>query len=113
MNSVPDREWVRRVQVGAGRSRPGNWRECGRARGRGRVGATTRAWIPWGLAGQVSGGGGRAICGLLGCPDDGPWMEGHTTGLVATQDRVFSHYVPNSSIKHSKSDSKDRSQEIL
>jgi hypothetical protein len=32
---------------------------------------------------------------------------------VATQDRVFSHYVPNSSIKHSKSDSKDRSQEIL
>jgi hypothetical protein len=34
-------------------------------------------------------------------------------GLVATQDRVFLHYVPNSSIKHSKSDSKDRSQEIL
>jgi hypothetical protein len=33
--------------------------------------------------------------------------------VVATQDRVFSHYVPNSSIKHSKSDSKDRSQEIL
>jgi hypothetical protein len=33
--------------------------------------------------------------------------------LVATQDRVFPHYVPNSSIKHSKSDSKDRSQEIL
>jgi hypothetical protein len=32
---------------------------------------------------------------------------------VATQDRVFLHYVPNSSIKHSKSDSKDRSQEIL
>jgi hypothetical protein len=32
---------------------------------------------------------------------------------VATQDRVFPHYVPNSSIKHSKSDSKDRSQEIL
>jgi hypothetical protein len=31
---------------------------------------------------------------------------------VATQDRVFPHYVPNSSIKHSKSDSKDRSQEI-
>jgi hypothetical protein len=27
---------------------------------------------------------------------------------VATQDRVFPHYVPNSSIKHSKSDSKDR-----
>jgi hypothetical protein len=32
---------------------------------------------------------------------------------VATHDRVFLHYVPNSSIKHSKSDSKDRSQEIL
>jgi hypothetical protein len=32
---------------------------------------------------------------------------------VATQDRVFPYYVPNSSIKHSKSDSKDRSQEIL
>jgi hypothetical protein len=32
---------------------------------------------------------------------------------VATQDRVFPHYVPNSSIKHSKSDSKDQSQEIL
>jgi hypothetical protein len=29
--------------------------------------------------------------------------------FVATQDRVFPHYVPNSSIKHSKSDSKDRS----
>jgi hypothetical protein len=33
--------------------------------------------------------------------------------IVATQDRVFPQYVPNSSIKHSKSDSKDRSQEIL
>jgi hypothetical protein len=33
--------------------------------------------------------------------------------VVATQDRVFSYYVPNSPIKHSKSDSKDRSQEIL
>jgi hypothetical protein len=33
--------------------------------------------------------------------------------FVATQDRVFPYYVPNSSIKHSKSDSKDRSQEIL
>jgi hypothetical protein len=32
---------------------------------------------------------------------------------VTTQDRVFSYYAPNSSIKHSKSDSKDRSQEIL
>jgi hypothetical protein len=32
---------------------------------------------------------------------------------VAIQDRVFPYYVPNSSIKHSKSDSKDRSQEIL
>jgi hypothetical protein len=33
--------------------------------------------------------------------------------IVATQDRVFPYYAPNSSIKHSKSDSKDRSQEIL
>jgi hypothetical protein len=33
--------------------------------------------------------------------------------VVVTQDRVFPHYVPNSSVKHSKSDSKDRSQEIL
>jgi hypothetical protein len=32
---------------------------------------------------------------------------------VATQDRVFPYYAPNSSIKHSKSDSKDHSQEIL
>jgi hypothetical protein len=32
---------------------------------------------------------------------------------VATQDRVFPYYTPKSSIKHSKSDSKDRSQEIL
>jgi hypothetical protein len=41
--------------------------------------------------------------------------DGHawTKTVVATQDRVFPHYVPNSSIKHSKSDSKDRSQEIL
>jgi hypothetical protein len=36
-----------------------------------------------------------------------------TKQAVATQDRVFPHYVPISSIKHSKSDSKDRSQEIL
>jgi hypothetical protein len=36
-----------------------------------------------------------------------------SANVVATQDRVFPHYVPNSSIKHSKSDSKDRSQEIL
>jgi hypothetical protein len=34
-------------------------------------------------------------------------------GAVATKDRVFPYYVPNSSIKHNKSDSKDRSQEIL
>jgi hypothetical protein len=34
-------------------------------------------------------------------------------GAVATQDRVFPYYVPNSSIKYSKSDSKDCSQEIL
>jgi hypothetical protein len=39
--------------------------------------------------------------------------EKMTCNPVATQDRVFPHYVPNSSIKHSKSDSKDRSQEIL
>jgi hypothetical protein len=32
-----------------------------------------------------------------------------TNVVVATQDRVFSHYVPNSSTRHSKSDSKDRS----
>jgi hypothetical protein len=32
---------------------------------------------------------------------------------VATQDRVFPYYASNSSIKHSKSDSKDRFQEIL
>jgi hypothetical protein len=32
---------------------------------------------------------------------------------VATQDRVIPYYAPDSSIKHSKSDSKDRSQEIL
>jgi hypothetical protein len=32
---------------------------------------------------------------------------------IATQDRVFPYYAPNSSIKHSKSDSKNRSQEIL
>jgi hypothetical protein len=36
-----------------------------------------------------------------------------TLAAVTTHDRVFPHYVPNSSIKHSKSDSKDRSQEIL
>jgi hypothetical protein len=29
--------------------------------------------------------------------------------VVATQDRVISYYAPHSSIKHSKSDSKDRS----
>jgi hypothetical protein len=33
--------------------------------------------------------------------------------IVATQDRVIPYYAPNSFIKHSKSDSKDRSQEIL
>jgi hypothetical protein len=33
--------------------------------------------------------------------------------FVATQDRVIPYYAPNSSIKHSKSDSKDCSQEIL
>jgi hypothetical protein len=39
--------------------------------------------------------------------------EASARALVATQDRVFPHYVPNSSIRHSKSDSKDSSQEIL
>jgi hypothetical protein len=34
-------------------------------------------------------------------------------GVVATEDRIFPYYAPNSSIKHSKSDSKDHSQEIL
>jgi hypothetical protein len=33
--------------------------------------------------------------------------------IVATQDRIIPYYAPNSSIKHNKSDSKDRSQEIL
>jgi hypothetical protein len=47
-------------------------------------------------------------CFLFRCPKD-PSVGGG----VAIQDRVFPHYVPNSSIKHSKSDSKDRSQEIL
>jgi hypothetical protein len=51
-------------------------------RGWGRAGAATRAWIPWGLVGQVSGGEGRAVCGLPSYPDDGPWMEGHTTDLI-------------------------------
>jgi hypothetical protein len=32
---------------------------------------------------------------------------------VITQDRIIPYYAPNSFIKHSKSDSKDRSQEIL
>jgi hypothetical protein len=41
------------------------------------------------------------------------WSNRMSNSGVATQDRVFPHYVPNSSIKHSKSDSKDRSQEIL
>jgi hypothetical protein len=41
------------------------------------------------------------------------WIPTDLERIVATQDRVFPHYVPNSSIKHSKSDSKDRSQEIL
>jgi hypothetical protein len=36
-----------------------------------------------------------------------------TNVAVVTQDRVTPYYAPNSSIKHSKSDSKDRSQEIL
>jgi hypothetical protein len=49
------------------------------------------------------------------CPIDlpGPIIRVMVCTFIATQDRVFPHYVPNSSIKHSKSDSKDRSQEIL
>jgi hypothetical protein len=39
------------------------------------------------------------------------WLQMVST--VATQDRVIPYYAPNSSIKHSKSDSKDHSQEIL
>jgi hypothetical protein len=47
---------------------------------------------------------------VLGCFFE---KKGIKLAPVATQDRIFPHYVPNSSIKHSKSDSKDRSQEIL
>jgi hypothetical protein len=39
--------------------------------------------------------------------------KGYLKAIVATQDRVFPNYAPNSSIKHSKSDSKDCYQEIL
>jgi hypothetical protein len=45
--------------------------------------------------------------------ESGEEMEEFLDDDVATQDRVFPYYAPNSSIKHSKSDSKDRSQEIL
>jgi hypothetical protein len=41
------------------------------------------------------------------------WKAKRSLAAVATQDRVIPYYAPNSSIKHSKSDSKDRSQEIL
>jgi hypothetical protein len=52
--------------------------------------------------------------GTLGINTKGHTLTNKTPKrIVATQDRVFPHYVPNSSIKHSKSDSKDRSQEIL
>jgi hypothetical protein len=48
------------------------------------------------------------------CHRNDPYKENYRNGQsIATQDRVFPHYVSNSSIKHSKSDSKDRSQEIL
>jgi hypothetical protein len=36
-----------------------------------------------------------------------------TMATVVTHDRTIPYYAPNSSIKHSKSDSKDRFQEIL
>jgi hypothetical protein len=39
--------------------------------------------------------------------------QGSPSPPVATQDRIIPYYAPNSSIKHSKNDSKDRSQEIL
>jgi hypothetical protein len=57
-----------------------------------------------------------AHCGLVApVPVQGPNSAPNIANWkrVITQDRVFLHYVPNSSIKHSKSDSKDRSQEIL
>jgi hypothetical protein len=41
------------------------------------------------------------------------WTLALLCNCVATQDRVFPYYASNSSTKHSKSDSKDRSQEIL
>jgi hypothetical protein len=41
------------------------------------------------------------------------FFKNYNFKIVATQDRVIPYYAPNSSIKHSKSDSKDRSQEIL
>jgi hypothetical protein len=55
----------------------------------------------------------REACQIADCtPSDLPdWIRKMV--VVATQDRVFPYYAPNSSIKHSKSNSKDRSQEIL
>jgi hypothetical protein len=41
-----------------------------------------------------------------------PWIINVWT-FVTTQDRVIPYYAPNSSIKHSKSDSQDRSLKIL
>jgi hypothetical protein len=49
---------------------------------------------------------------LRGC-SNWPYVQENLFPGVATQDRVIPYYAPNSSIKHSKSDSKDRSQEIL
>jgi hypothetical protein len=58
--------------------------------------------------------------GSLGIANKRPRMTAQTSlgrttlvAIVATQDRLIPYYAPNSSIKHSKSDSKDRSQEIL
>jgi hypothetical protein len=55
----------------------------------------------------------RVVCQLVDCKPTSLPDRIRKMMAVATQDRVFPHYVPNSSIKHSKSDSKDRSQEIL
>jgi hypothetical protein len=46
-------------------------------------------------------------------PNKKPDVAMELGNIVATQDRVIPYYAPNSSIKHSKSDSKDCSQEIL
>jgi hypothetical protein len=55
----------------------------------------------------------KELVGELLIDPEGAPVRKYDLEDVATQDRVFSYYAPNSSIKHSKSDSKDRSQEIL